>query len=1127
MRPFVSACTFLLLSSVLFLAGCASSLPSSSLPATQAATFSGHVHGGQQPVSGSVIQLYTVGTAGDGSASTPLLTGTVRTDANGNFNITGLYSCSAATQVYLLATGGNPGLSALNPNLALMTALGPCSALTSQTFISVNELTTVAAVYALSPYMASPTRVGSAGSDAAALAAGFTLAGQFVSPSTGLIQGSSLSVQQIAELNTLADIEAVCINSPGGIAGDSSICGHLFALSPNSSGTAPADTVTALLNIATNPIANVSALYTLIPAISPYQPTLLLAPPDLALPQTASANAASGLQISPSSLSFPSASIGVTTPSQTVMIANPSGVSVALNGLTLTGLNPSDFAQTNTCGSTLAPFASCTVAITFTPQGNATRSASLSVASATPDSPQVIALTGNSSGIAINGPHAVTDNAIVRIYPGASYDVQLSNTGITPLVISSIALGNTGFNTQTNNCPASLDSGASCTISIHSIAAGADQLSIQTNDPDFPSNILIFQPTNAPTAVFTPSDVFFADTAVSSTSRFTYTYDPSATVTPAISGPQASEFTATTPNCSIDAEAFEPRGCTFAVTFKPTSSGLRSAKLALDSSGNYIPLAGMGMSSPANSQISLGYGYYPYYPIPQVLTLNNQTSAAVPVSDITIQTPTGTPEFTETNNCGNILAARSSCTITISITRRTEGGTQALLTVMAGIDAYTMVLDDSVFAVIDFGDTAYSSTTTPGSQASSYPILASLGSSGYFPYSYVGVNGGGIAEAPWQSFTVSSCSSQSGWCMGEINFNPTAPGIQTGNAEVNENVNGPRVLQYIVLGNGVATEPAAKLILKQTGFTSIFDGYLRNQGTLTVINIGRHTATLTGPTLTGASPEKFTLGQPSCFQSTSTNSVYPSIAPGAECNIPITFSSSQTGFTSATATFTDTTSGLTFSTPLYLDTLIGPNVAPSSLTFAPTTVHNISAAQSVTVTRDITHPITATVSGGLVAAKSTCASGETPCILTFLFAPTTSPESSSLTITDATLGSSTSVPVSATARASFADSSFLLTPASLVFAAQAVGTTSAPGSVTITSTGPDPMDLYLPTIQGPNASEFKMGNNCRLPLNVNDTCIFNVTFSPASAGEKSAYLVINSQTNNANLISIPLSGTAQ
>src|ERR1700761_8694908 len=95
----------------------------------------GRLHGGQQPVVGATIQLYTVGTTGDGSAATPLLTQTVMSDANGGFNLGGgIYSCTSATYVYLVATGGQPSPGVTNSNLAMMAALGPCTSLTSSTF---------------------------------------------------------------------------------------------------------------------------------------------------------------------------------------------------------------------------------------------------------------------------------------------------------------------------------------------------------------------------------------------------------------------------------------------------------------------------------------------------------------------------------------------------------------------------------------------------------------------------------------------------------------------------------------------------------------------------------------------------------------------------------------------------------------------------------------------------------------------------------------------------------------------------------------------------------------------------------------------------------------------------------
>lgn len=67
--------------------------------------------------------------------------------------------------MYLRATGGDPDAGIANPNLALMVALGPCTAVPSMSYIEMNELTTVAVVNALAPYMKSYTAVGSGSSD--------------------------------------------------------------------------------------------------------------------------------------------------------------------------------------------------------------------------------------------------------------------------------------------------------------------------------------------------------------------------------------------------------------------------------------------------------------------------------------------------------------------------------------------------------------------------------------------------------------------------------------------------------------------------------------------------------------------------------------------------------------------------------------------------------------------------------------------------------------------------------------------------------------------------------------------------------------------------------------------------
>ncbi len=115
------ACKLLFVIAVVNLTGC--SLQTSHSAELSATTVTGRVHGGQQPVANSIIRLYAVGATGNGSSATSLLSRNITTDANGSFSITGAYSCSNATLVYLTATEGNSGSLANNPNLALMAIL--------------------------------------------------------------------------------------------------------------------------------------------------------------------------------------------------------------------------------------------------------------------------------------------------------------------------------------------------------------------------------------------------------------------------------------------------------------------------------------------------------------------------------------------------------------------------------------------------------------------------------------------------------------------------------------------------------------------------------------------------------------------------------------------------------------------------------------------------------------------------------------------------------------------------------------------------------------------------------------------------------------------------------------------
>ena len=102
------------------------------------------------------------------------------------------------TLVYLVATGGNPGLpgNVNNTAIALMVVLGTCSSLSTDAFVTVNELTTVAAVEALAPFMADAAHVGSDAGNPGGLAGAFATAASMVNFATGQLQPAVAGVTQ-------------------------------------------------------------------------------------------------------------------------------------------------------------------------------------------------------------------------------------------------------------------------------------------------------------------------------------------------------------------------------------------------------------------------------------------------------------------------------------------------------------------------------------------------------------------------------------------------------------------------------------------------------------------------------------------------------------------------------------------------------------------------------------------------------------------------------------------------------------------------------------------------------------------------------------------------------------------
>jgi sugar lactone lactonase YvrE len=414
---------FILLVLIAFLSGCSLSSTPTKLTGTESpgtTAFTGIVHGGQQPVSGSTVQLWQVGTTGYGSGAATLGS-SVLSAGDGTFGITGDYTCpSASTLVYITATGGNPGPGS-NTAISLMTPLGACGNLTSSTFIAINEVTTVAAVYALSQFMNSSGVIGSYGYSNQGLVNAFAAVPNLVDTSFGTARATTPNGNGIvpqAEINTLANILASCINSAGS---SSAACTNLF-----NAATPATNTLTAALAIAQNPARNVTTLFGLTSASPAFQPTLSSAPNDwtLALSYAAGGTNAQSIAIDASgSVWIANHGDGTSDGSAGVSKLSPIGVPASGSPFTLNLPNPYAIAIDQSGNAWVANFTSNTV-MEVASNGN-TLAGPISFSETS--NPEGIAVDGsNNVWIANTGTNSVTEisstiNQIHNLSPSGGF----------------------------------------------------------------------------------------------------------------------------------------------------------------------------------------------------------------------------------------------------------------------------------------------------------------------------------------------------------------------------------------------------------------------------------------------------------------------------------------------------------------------------------------------------------------------------------------------------------------------------------------------------------------------------------------------------------------------------------
>jgi Abnormal spindle-like microcephaly-assoc'd, ASPM-SPD-2-Hydin len=96
------------------------------------------------------------------------------------------------------------------------------------------------------------------------------------------------------------------------------------------------------------------------------------------------------VSLAPNSLSFPDQPVGTSSASENVTLTNTGAATLTVSSIAASG----DFSQTNTCGSSLAVNASCTISVVYTPSVMGQESGTLTITDNALSSPQQVSLSG-------------------------------------------------------------------------------------------------------------------------------------------------------------------------------------------------------------------------------------------------------------------------------------------------------------------------------------------------------------------------------------------------------------------------------------------------------------------------------------------------------------------------------------------------------------------------------------------------------------------------------------------------------------------------------------------------------------------------------------------------------------
>ncbi|MBA2393027.1 MAG: choice-of-anchor D domain-containing protein [Ktedonobacteraceae bacterium] len=849
----------------------------------------------------------------------------------------------------------------------------------------------------------------------------------------------------------------------------------------------------------------------------------------------------SSVTLSADNMSFGNQGVNKSGVAQTVKVTNTGAVALTISKIAVTGTNGSDFAQTNTCPASLAVNASCTINATFQPTASGGRSANITLTDSAAMSPQVIVMTGVgiASGAAVNlSVSNINFGNQTLNTSSAAQTVKVTNTGTSTLTFSYIQMQglNTNDFNQTNNCPTSLATGASCTVTVAfkptAVSTRSGSLTFIDNAADSAEQVVLSGTGIAvnPGVSLNPLNIDFGSqnngtTSAAKTTTLTNTSANALAISSiAITGTDASDF-AQTNTCpsSLASNA----SCTISVTFSPpqsTSSDARSASLIVTDNGNASPQSvtlngtGVVVSSGAQlstNQLSFGNQNSGTTSNAQTITLTNNGKATLAISSIAM-TGTNGSDFTQTNTCPispNTLAINASCTISVKFAPTASGARNAMLTLTDNIDgegeASQNVLlsgtgvnaNTTVYFNDDFESGDFSQWTNGASGTGSATVQKTVVNNG--------TNAAQLTNTAGQSVQVSST------------FNGTPAMTYTRFFYRFASLSGTTLI-----AQGQDSSGHNQWIMYYDSGRQGLDIYFWN-GAGARYDVYSNTNVLSANTWYAIEVEtnQATSGHGEVWLNGNSIGSFNGDLTQMLTYGKLTLNNDVTG----TVYFDDVAVANNYTIPTTTSVV---KLTPKTASFSSQVVGTTSGAKAVTVANTGADALTissialAGSNASDFAQTNNCPASlavNTTCTINVTFTPTaTGARTAAVTLMDSSTDSPQMLSISGTGTPAAPVAMF--SPTSLSYGNHNTGTTSTAQMVTLTNGGTAVLNIGSIAVTGTNANNFAQTNTCASTLAVGASCSISITFTPTSSGAKSANIAITDDAAGSPQ-TVALSGT--